>query len=257
MKIATWNLQRPAMTGARVEALLKHIRAIAADVWILTETRDNIDLSADGYHGASTDEIESMHRSGERRTTIWSREPIVQKLPTHCPATAVCVELGSSPVGPMIVYGTIIPYGNAAGRYAYHSAGEDRDGLKAWDLHYESIALHQRDLVSLRERFPNHGRCFAGDFNQSRDGRMWNGRHYYGTPRGRDLLTECLQASGLECVTADDFVAAGQVSTQSLVDHICLDHSSAKRVQARDAWEAPNVGDKRSSDHCGVCVALD
>jgi hypothetical protein len=48
MKIATWNLQRPAMTGARVETLLKHIRAIAADVWILTETRDNIDLSADG-----------------------------------------------------------------------------------------------------------------------------------------------------------------------------------------------------------------
>ncbi len=42
MRIATWNLMRPGLDGDRLPALREQLREIDADMWILTETRDNI-----------------------------------------------------------------------------------------------------------------------------------------------------------------------------------------------------------------------
>ena len=59
----------------------------------------------------------------------------------------------------MIVYGTVLPYGNAGTNYAYRSGGQLHEGRKAWELHYESIAEHELELKSLAERFPDHILC--------------------------------------------------------------------------------------------------
>ncbi|MFN6163619.1 MAG: endonuclease/exonuclease/phosphatase family protein [Planctomycetota bacterium] len=258
MKIATWNLQRPAMSGARVESLKQTMSKIKAEVWILTETRDNIDLSNHGYQVAASETIESMHRPGEHRTTIWSRYHIVKRIKTHCSATAVCAELKGTPIGPCMIYGTIIPYCGAGSRYHYQYAGKNRVGEKGWNLHYESIALHQKDLLRLKQQFPKHRIFFAGDFNQSRDGRTWwnSARQWYGTQQGRSQLTECLDASGLRCVTEVDFVKMGKITTMSTVDHICVDDRVASKISAVGGWDAPLIDGKRSSDHCGVWVTL-
>src|SRR4051812_46327552 len=72
--IATWNLARPGFTGsARATAILDQIRAIDADIWILTETNEAICL--DNYTSLATPET-ALRRKGERTTMIWSRWPV-------------------------------------------------------------------------------------------------------------------------------------------------------------------------------------
>lgn len=47
MRIATWNLERPdPKDTVRNLARMEKIREIDADIWILTETHEVIDLSA-------------------------------------------------------------------------------------------------------------------------------------------------------------------------------------------------------------------
>lgn len=258
MKIATWNLERPNRAGARVASLMKQIESVGADIWILTETDDRIDLQLQGYTSANTIPIELGHQPTEHRTTIWSRHPILQKIPTHDPETAVCVEIEVTDLK-LIVYGTIIPYHAAGAPHLYRSSGSNRNGLKAWELHYESIELHHRDLTEIQRIHPNGLLCFGGDLNQSRDGRHWWNmkREWYGTKLGRNALTVCLDGINLKCLTDEDFFKSGKLKTMSTVDHICLDQRLALRVVEVGAFEAPKLSGKPTSDHNGVWVKLD
>ena len=228
----------------------------SADVWILTETHESV-TPGDDYKGYSSNLIEGVHWTGESRTTVWSRFPVLQQIETHDPDTAICIEI-KSPVEKMLVYGTVLPYGGAGSQYAYRIGGEDIAGTSGWILHYDSIRQHQADLMRLRAEYPNHLICFGGDLNQSRDGRRWgeSNRQWYGTNEGRDLLSNCLQAADLTCKTEEDFVESRKLTSKSSIDHLCFNSSLAEKVREVGAWEADRLDEKPISDHNGVYVDL-
>jgi hypothetical protein len=244
-RIATWNLERPRLKSWRkIPFLLEKLRSVSADVWILTETNAVIDLS-DTHSAIVSDPVATLHKAGENWTTIWSRYP-ARALSTYDPSIAVCAEI-DAPDWPFIVYGTVLPY---------HADCVQSGGAKSWSEHYRVIPLHGTDWRSLRKRFPTHHFCVAGDLNQSRDGRRWSGREWYGTKRGRELLTAELKSADLWCITEEDLVEVGKLSTRSTIDHVYLDANSATRVLAVGAWEAGRGDGVRLSDHNGIYIDL-
>jgi len=241
MRIATWNLERPGPSNrVRIGACLDKIREIDADLWILTETHELIDLSAT-HHGAASAPSRRKPRPGESCATVWSRWPILRSIPTSDPTEAVCVEV-DHPAGPLLVYGSIIAYAGYKGP----------DGNSpAWHEHYRSIGWHGLDWKNLRQQFPEHPLVTGGDYNQNRDGARW-----YGTRKGRDLLTRALEEAGLKCVTEEDFVKTGKLRERHTVDHLCMDTKLAKRVVAVTPWERERPDGMRMSDHSGILVEI-
>lgn len=238
-RIATWNLERPKSRATQRRARqIELIKSTKADLWILTESNQNISLN--GYHSISTNPAQGYHTEGECFAMLLSRWPILRTIPTHDPVFAVCAEL-DSPFGPMIAYGTIITYANDRGR--------SRKSAR-WVEHRKSIERHDADWRRLRAEFPNHSFCIGGDFNQNRDGTVW-----YGDAQSVVALGSALEASGVQCVTQEDFRASGKLQTRASIDHICLSDELADRKTAVGAWEGTVEG-TRLSDHNGVFVDL-
>ncbi len=246
IRVATWNLERPVKTRSdRPRRILDLIQRVDADIWILTETNEIVVPGSD-YTGIASTPVDGLHRSGENWTTIWSRFPVTNVIPTHAPEIAVCAEIESS-IGPLVVFGTVLPY---------HADRIASDGYRGWQSHYESIPKHEADWQGIRANYRSHLFCVAGDLNQSRDDRRWDGRLWYGTQKGRTLLTDALINCDLACVTEEDFVATGKLTTRSSIDHICIDKQNAACVQNVDAWEPYDSEGNRLSDHNGVFVDI-
>lgn len=241
MRIATWNLERPDPADVDVNhARMEKIRDVGADLWILTETHEVIDLS-ETHHGAATTPSSRKPRPGEACATVWSRWPILRRIDTSDPSEAVCVEVAHTD-GPLLVYGSIIAYAGYKGP----------DGNSPmWAQHYRFIEWHGRDWKRLRAEFPEHRVITGGDYNQNRDGARW-----YGTNKGRRLLSSALLDAGLKCVTEEDFVESGKLQNRHTVDHLCMDETLASRVVGVDVWERVSANGVRLSDHCGVLVDL-
>jgi hypothetical protein len=239
MRIATWNLERPDPTDlVRNQARMEKIREVGADLWILTETHEVIDLS-DTHHGATTTPSTRKPMPGETCATVWSRWPILRRVDTSEPSEAVCVEV-AHPEGPLLVYGSIIAYAGYKG-----PDGKSR----MWEEHYRYVEWHGREWKRLRAEFSGHRLIAGGDYNQNRDGARW-----YGTRKGRDLLTAALANAGLKCVTEEDFVKVGKLLDRHTVDHLCMDETLAARVIGVDAWERTRADGMRLSDHSGILV---
>lgn len=240
LRIATWNLERPKMNGiAKNSRRLEKIREIDADLWVLTETSSAITL--DGYQSLASGSESGYHSTGENFVTIWSRWPIRRRLPTFDSTLTVCAEV-DSPVGPMIVFGTIITYANDVG---------PNGTARRWEEHRKSIAYHTADWHRLRKEFPDHLFCVAGDFNQSRDGSGW-----YEDLQSVKMLTSGLDRCSLQCVTEDDMRAIGILQSRASIDHICLSKSLASQVVAVGAWEGRTADGCRMSDHNGIVVDI-
>jgi endonuclease/exonuclease/phosphatase family metal-dependent hydrolase len=237
VRIVTWNLERPrARSVAKNQMLHQKLREIDADIYVLTETHEAIRPGLT-YHGQATSVsahnqwryLNNPHTPGENCTTIWSRWPIVRHEETFDSTHAVCVEI-ATPVGPLMVYGTIITW----------HADRGADGTsRNWAEHHKSITAHATDWATMRGDIPL---CVAGDFNTTLDGT------YYGTREGRTLLNNALQAANLGCVTG---------SLPQTIDHICLSTRWARQVQQHFTWQAYTERGRPVSDHHGVGVDLD
>jgi hypothetical protein len=253
MRIATWNIERPkAQELEKLDAIHERMRLIDADIWILTETNACVSPGPD-YQCLQSTPIDGPERysPGENRTTIWSRFPIRRSLKTHDPETAVCAEVEHA--GALVlIYGTIIPYHDAGTRYEYRFEGATVIGKKAWQLHYKSIEHHAEDWQQLREKFPTHSVCVAGDLNQNRDGRRW-----YGTKEGRKQLGKALADANLTCRTEGEIKPINGGILDPTVDHICVDLDFATRAAAAVGWQPGKTPrGRRLSDHTGVYVDL-
>lgn len=231
MRIATWNVQRPRTGGWKnIPAILKQIREIKADIWILTETNSVI-YPGEGYTVVTSKFIENFHALGEAVSSIWSRYPIKQQLKTFDSETAVCAELETN-FGNLLVYGTIITWANDRGL----------DGTsKKWEEHYKSIHFHNEDWAKID---PNLPLCVAGDFNE-----CLSKPYLYGTKKGGEMLTDALAKNNLVCVTANDEIGYN-------IDHICLSAEWAKKVSHVNKWQAYNADGKTVSDHYGISIDL-
>jgi hypothetical protein len=259
MRIATWNLERPTKSEMqRLYALTAQMKSVNADVWILTET-SSLASPGEDFVPVATEAIqgEIKYDEGENRTTIWSRLPIIEVIRSQDHETTVAA-IVESPFGPILVYGTIIPYHAAGGRWPYRFGGANVTGKKQWELHYEAIQFHAQTIANLHQKYPGCHFCFGGDLNQSRDGRSWPwNRQWYGTQRGRDELSALLSSNGMRCVTEDNFFDTGQLNSRSMVDHLCLDNELAALVTKAEPWEAGICAlGKPITDHSGICVDL-
>ena len=241
LRIATWNLERPKPNAHSTNLRrIEKIGEINADIWVLTETSSAISL--DGYVSLASESQPRYHSTGESFATIWTRWPIRRQLPTFDPFFSVCAEVESS-AGPMIVYGTIITYANDRGP----------DGTaRRWEEHRKSIGLHGADWLRLRQEFPNHLLCVAGDFNQSRDGSGW-----YEDAESVKMLSVAFDASDLQCVTEADMRASGQLKSRASIDHICLSKSVAVQGVTVGAWEGTTTDGCKMSDHNGIVIDVD
>ncbi|MCC7334620.1 MAG: endonuclease/exonuclease/phosphatase family protein [Pirellulaceae bacterium] len=259
MRIATWNAERPnGREKQRVNSHIERMKEVNADIWILTETNADVSPGND-FKSVETNCIqgEIEYAVGENRTTIWSRLPIIKPVPTHDPETTACAAV-ETPFGPTLFYGTIIPYHAAGGHWPYRFGGETITGKKQWQLHYDAIDYHGKEITRLKKAYPKHHFCFGGDLNQSRDGRRWAGnRQWYGTKLGREKLSTMFVANNMRCVTQNDFFATGQLTTRSMIDHLCLDHELASCLSCVEPWEAGILDSgKRLTDHSGIWIDL-
>jgi len=235
IRIATWNIERPTLTGWKKNpGITGKIREIDADIWILTETNASIVPSSlrfpqTGYVSqASLPTKELFHKLGESCTAIWSRYGIKQTIKTFEFDTAVCAEV-DTPLGLMLVYGTILTYANDRG---------PNNKSKKWEEHRKAIGDHKKDWALIASAFPRHTLCIAGDFNTS-----FCDNYYYAESNRSDLLA-AFKSHDMKNLTAD---------VKQNIDHIVVSQSLIKNSKVSiTTWNE----DKQLSDHMGICVDI-
>lgn len=159
---------------------------------------------------------------------IWSRWPITT-VPTYDARQAVC-GLAETPVGPLLVYATIIPY---------NFAGVRQKKATLWQRHREAIAGQGQDWANLRAIYPDIPLCVAGDFNQTLRHDSWYPKDLV------NALLAALEKNGLTCLTKG----------QGRIDHICISQGREQEGEP-GTWPAKNEAGKAMSDRGGVWVAL-
>ena len=240
MRVGTWNVEYGA-GEPKNRARLKLLSDQAADIWVLTETNDALDLSP------SHRPVRSLQRPngppGARWVTIWSRWPFLERVGVADPERAAAA-LIDTPQGPLVVYGTVLPWHSDRGR---HPSGVV---VKNWSEFYRVLEEQSQEWLELRRRLPGVGLCVAGDLNMS-----LGGPHYYGTTLGRERLRAALELSGLHCATSWDRVPEGLVR-HPMIDHVLLDRETADRCRVVAGWEGRSPDGVRLSDHSGVVVEV-
>ena len=107
MKIATWNIERPTSSSKRLPLIIERLKQVDADILILTETNDTIDLGENYTTFHTSELIETFYKAGEKRVGIYSKYKSREQLKTFRDDTSLCVLL-ETPLGDLVVYGTII-----------------------------------------------------------------------------------------------------------------------------------------------------
>lgn len=243
MRIATWNLERPkARSWKRTPRQVARMAAVAADVWILTETRVDV-APGPGLHGAHTPPHPPRRPDeDERWVGVWSCWPLSPTGIAPDPSGSISLVV-ERPEGPFVIYGTVLPWAN--------EPGEDGRARK-WQVHEREVARQGEEWLELRRSFPDLPLIVAGDFNQDRDGSGW-----YGTPKVRSALTRALDDARLVCVTTEDVVTSGRLADQHLVDHVAVCGSLlASHDVSMSCWPRTDDDGVRLSDHPTVVVDL-
>lgn len=242
-RIATWNLDRPTKNRiSKRAARLARIVEQEAHLWVLTET-DRY-FAIDGFRSVATARPNDPAYGAEEAYAAihYAAALDVELLPTFDPCFAVCARFASSPLGPLIVYGSII---------TYHMEHVIAGRAKVWQRHQESAQKHGNDWRKLQRNYPNHTLVVAGDYNQALDG---VGRYRNAT--STKFLNAAFEGAGLVCLTTQHFAKNGALSRSS-VDHIAISTSALARWdQEAIAWEGAIPEGPKLSDHNGVTVTL-
>ncbi|MCW3105716.1 MAG: endonuclease/exonuclease/phosphatase family protein [Segetibacter sp.] len=107
MKIATWNIARPSKSSNKVASIINQLREVNADILILTETIDSLQLGDDYKCFHSSPSLEPYFKEGERRVSIYSKYEVVDTLSTFNNKKSICISLATE-LGELAVYGTIM-----------------------------------------------------------------------------------------------------------------------------------------------------
>lgn len=248
-RIANWNVERPKIGTKKTKLVIEQINKINADIFILTETSNAINLKP-FYKAVKS--IPFDRNPNEQWVTIWSKWEIKKEIETFDNKRTTCA-LIKAPIGDLIIYGTIIPYhmaGVSGKRYEF-------SGYKAWELHEEDIIRQSNDWKKIQSENNNIPFFVIGDFNQTRD----NLPKGYGTISGRDLLTKKLKETELTCLTGIDFSKTKQLSidikkgkVRRNIDHICVSTNWLNSLENYEigAWDNFDKNGNYMSDHNGV-----
>ena len=251
-KIANWNLERPKSKTKKTKLAIEKILEINADIIVLTETSKSVDLREFYPFQISTKSYERT--PDEQWVTIWSKWEILKQIETFDNFRTVSGTI-KSPFGDIIVFGTIIPY---------HQAGVS--GIRYGNLNYKIWEYHEKDLYAQSENWKklieteNLPLFVIGDFNQTR----FNNQGY-GTARVREILTNLLIETDLECVTEIDFSEKYltedpiKKKIRTNIDHICVSKSLLKKMNNIEvgAWNNFTENGEYMSDHNGVYIEFE
>ena len=231
------------MSRPRATRLLDHIRAIDADVWILTETHPNVALNS--THRLVASSSSASDRCGDERwVTLWVRTNFEA---TSCPTTdserTACARVSSSHGAIWFVYGTVLPW---------HS-DKRRVPLIGSAAFIAALKEQESDWARIQATDPKARLLVAGDFNQD----LLDEGHYYGSDSRRRALQGALEQTGLTCVTggAADPVAR-QIPGHASVDHVCIPLDTRITVTGMTVWPSTEQLRRGLSDHYGVTVSL-
>ncbi len=230
MRIGTWNVEY-AYEG-RLEVLRRVMSVHPADIWILTETHDDLIPMGTGFcaHSEPRPRIFSGIRPGSRWVSIWSKYPIVQceTLPGADLKRTVAAVLDIGGGRELIVYGTVMPW--------HSDRGDNPPEVKVanWSEHDRIVPLQCAEWAALQRLHRKASLCVAGDYNTD----MGTGSRY-GTKEGIAALLEGLGKCGLFCATAPGRVPSGKLPVLP-IDHISLPIAWAKSASVVAAWPAFN-----------------
>ena len=208
-----------------------------ADIWVLTETFVDRSPGPDFNAVFSPAHLDRRPNPDERWTAIWARWPIKALADPAPHRRGTVAAMITTPLGPLIVYGTVI---------AYHGERFHDDGrpARAWEVHEVEVHRQVAEWKRLRELHPTVPLVVAGDFNQAREGRRWG----YGTQAARQAITDGLADAGLRCLTDVDLVATGAISDRSHVEHICVSNDLTM-LGSILAWDRRDGDGRALSDH--------
>lgn len=213
---------------------------VAADVWVLTETWNNLPPLFGYRLAAHSSEAADLKQSPNRCwVSIWAKASLAAKsLQVHGqPDRMACSRLEMPGQRDLVVVGTVLPWGSdvlwpGAAGFCAALAGQAAE----WGpLHGGSDAC--AFLV-------------AGDFNQAIPF-----RGNYGSRQGAEALDETLQRHDLVCLTPGN----EPIEDTPRIDHICLERSGLKSslMPQAGAWTVPLINEKPITDHVGVFVDID
>lgn len=246
LRIGTWNLDHASNSSRPIAAQIEQMRKIDADIWVLTETCEKVDLSEDGYVSITP---HSKNIYDKYWSTIWSRWGNFHQIDCYDNETAVCAQI-TTPLGNLIIYGTII---------TYHGYKGPQGDSPAWAEHERAIACHGNDWRSIQDKYAGIPFFVAGDFNQTRDGSVKT----YGTKLGRELLGEELRKNHLTCLTTENFGSSGKLKVdpskgwaRNNIDHICMTDGAFQQSYV-GAWDHFTESAIYLSDHNGVYVDVE
>ncbi len=238
-RIGTWNVEYAAGAPRNVRRAAT-LSDSDAHVWVLTETHDELDLSAS--HTAVSTEQRPTGRRGGRWTTIWSRFPVLATPAVTDPIRTVAALL-DTPLGQVLVYGTVMPWGNDSGP-------DPKQPARGWTEQDRVLPEQIADWARLRAEHPDASLVVAGDFNMN-----LGGKHYYGTARGRTVLRDGLAKSGLFCATETERLPPGWLQHPP-IDHVAVPAVWEPRTGVVAAWEGTAADGVKLSDHSGLVVEV-
>lgn len=237
MRIGTWNVEYAA--GADKNRLrFDRLNDEKADIWVLTETHDDLNLSE--THRAVSTVQRPTGRAGGRWTTIWTRWAVREVVAVDDPVRTTAA-LIDAPSGPLLVYGTVLPWGTDPG---------PTGGARGWTEMDRVLPLQLAEWRRLRARYPEAALVVAGDFNVN-----LGGPHYYGTERARKVLRAGLEELQLGCATESDRVPSGAL-VHPPIDHIVVPAAWLPRTTVSSAWEGRDPHGRGLSDHSGLVVEV-
>ncbi len=236
MRIGTWNVEYAH--APRLAALREVLTANSADIWVLTETHDDLTPTNCPFvaHSEPRPKNWSGIRPDSRWVSIWSRYPITatESLPSADRKRTVSALLDLGDNRTMLVYGTVMPWKGDGGKFD-------------WSEHHRVIPEQCAEWLKLKETYPNSKICIAGDYNTD----MGTGA-YYGTKKGIAALRAGLAACDAFCATDPTQFPTGLLPCPP-IDHIALSIASRDSTSVVAAWPANK---KVLSDHSGVIVEV-
>ena len=236
MRIATWNLERGGRTLRARAAQEETLRALSADVMILTEPPPT-------YSGRPGVVTSPPLRDGPKGGESWVAivGVTVEALPFDVPYERLAVAARARVAGvTVIVYGAVLPW-RAVTNHAPYLV---RDGENAPATFARVLAEHVADIARLRA-LHEAPVIWAGDFNQS-----VAGPNLGGSVDGRTRLTTALAELGYGAWNGTSPHAQSGLCS---VDLIC---GPAGREPAYQGRIDRVSGEIVMSDHAGYWIEL-
>jgi peptidoglycan/xylan/chitin deacetylase (PgdA/CDA1 family) len=214
MRIATWNL-----AGRWSDAHEELIRAQEADVWLLTEVSERLDIEGYGLHVS-----EALMAARRRWAGVLARGDleVAPQVDPH-PASALATVAGWS------FCSSILPWRSCGTRTPWIGA--------------RHVDKTRNAVDELLAHLPTDRLVWGGDWNHA-----LSGSEYAGSKGGREVILECLSRLNLEVPTA---CAPHRIEALLSIDHVAVPADWAVTSMARLVAEARGL---RLSDHDAYVV---